>query len=73
MENKDLNGVYNRAPIFDGDNYDYCKECMSVIIILTEDEMLLLFRCDVLRKLFMHVELIEEVTSKSFAWFVLFA
>jgi hypothetical protein len=25
-------GVYNRAPIFDRENYDYWKECMSVNI-----------------------------------------
>ena len=32
---------------------------------LPVDEMLFLLHCDVLRKLFMHVELIERVASKS--------
>ena len=32
MTSKEPRGAYNRAPIFDGDNYDYSKECMSVHI-----------------------------------------
>jgi len=32
MENKEPNGAYNRAPIFDSKNYEYWKECMSVHI-----------------------------------------
>jgi hypothetical protein len=32
MTNKEPNGAYNRAPIFDGENYDYWKECMNVHI-----------------------------------------
>jgi len=34
-------------------------------IFYLSDEIIILFCCDVLRKLFMHVELIEEVTSRS--------
>jgi hypothetical protein len=34
------------------------------------DDIIISLRC--LRKLFMHVKLIEEVASKYFAWFVLF-
>jgi hypothetical protein len=32
MDNKEPKGAYNREPIFDGENYDYWKECMSVHI-----------------------------------------
>jgi len=32
MENKEPKGAYNRAPIFDRENYNYWKECMSVHI-----------------------------------------
>ena len=32
MAIKEPTGAYNRAPIFDGENYDYGKECMSVHI-----------------------------------------
>jgi len=32
MASKEPNGVYNRAPIFDGENYDYWKECISIHI-----------------------------------------
>jgi hypothetical protein len=32
MASKEPKGAYNRAPIFDGENYDYWKECMSVHI-----------------------------------------
>jgi len=32
MANKEPKGDYNRAPIFDGENYDYWKECMSIHI-----------------------------------------
>ncbi|MCH88300.1 phytoalexin-deficient 4-2 protein, partial [Trifolium medium] len=32
MANKEPKGAYNRAPIFDGENYDYWKECMSIHI-----------------------------------------
>ena len=32
MANKGPKGAYNRAPIFDGENYDYWKECMSIHI-----------------------------------------
>jgi len=32
MASKELKGAYNRAPIFDGKNYDYWKECMSLHI-----------------------------------------
>jgi hypothetical protein len=34
-------------------------------VLYLSDEMLILFRCDVWEKLLMHVELIEEVTSRS--------
>ena len=30
MANKEPKGDYNRAPIFDGENYDYWKECMNI-------------------------------------------
>jgi len=36
MANKEPNGAYNRAPIFDGENYDYWKECMSIHIQLMD-------------------------------------
>jgi len=32
MANKEPKGAYNRTPIFDRENYDYWKECMSVHI-----------------------------------------
>jgi len=32
MANKEPKGAYNRAPIFDGENYNYWNECMSVHI-----------------------------------------
>jgi len=32
MDIKEPKGAYNRAPIIDGENYDYWKECMSVHI-----------------------------------------
>jgi len=32
MASKEPKGAYNRAPIFDGENYYYWKECMSVHI-----------------------------------------
>ena len=32
MASKEPKGAYNRRPIFDGENYDYWKECMSVHI-----------------------------------------
>jgi len=32
MANKEPKGTYNITPIFDGENYDYWKECMSVHI-----------------------------------------
>ena len=32
MASKEPKGAYNRAPIFDGENYDYWKEYMSVHI-----------------------------------------
>jgi len=32
MATKEPKGAYNRAPIFDRENYDYWKECMSVHI-----------------------------------------
>ena len=32
MASKEPKGAYNRAPIFDGENYDYWKECMTVYI-----------------------------------------
>jgi len=32
MANKEPKGAYNRAPIFDGKNCNYWKECMSVHI-----------------------------------------
>ena len=32
MASKEPKGAYNRAPIFDGEIYDYWKECMSVRI-----------------------------------------
>jgi len=32
MASKEPKGAYNRAPIFDGVNYDYWNECMSVHI-----------------------------------------
>jgi len=32
MASKEPKGAYNRAPTFDGENYDYWKECMSVHI-----------------------------------------
>ena len=32
MASKEPTEAYNRAPIFDGENYDYWKECMSVHI-----------------------------------------
>jgi len=36
MENKEPNGAYNKAPIFDRENYDYWKECMSFHIQLID-------------------------------------
>ena len=32
MANKEPKGAYNRAPVFDEENYDYWKECMSIHI-----------------------------------------
>jgi hypothetical protein len=32
MASKEPKGAYNRAPIFDGENYNYWKECMNVHI-----------------------------------------
>jgi len=32
MDSKELKGAYNIAPIFEGENYYYWKECMSVHI-----------------------------------------
>ena len=32
MANKEPNGAHNKAPIFDEENYDYWKECISVHI-----------------------------------------
>jgi len=32
MASKEQKGAYNNAPIFEGENYDYWKECMSVHI-----------------------------------------
>jgi len=32
MASKEPKGAYNMAPIFDGENYGYWKECMSVHI-----------------------------------------
>jgi len=32
MASKKPKGDYNRAPIFDGENYDYWKECMRIHI-----------------------------------------
>jgi hypothetical protein len=32
MANKEPKGAYNRAPIFEGENYDYWKECLSIHI-----------------------------------------
>ena len=32
MVSKKPTRAYNRAPIFDGENYDYWKECMSIHI-----------------------------------------
>jgi hypothetical protein len=32
MASKEPTGVYKRPPIFNGENYDYWKECMSVHI-----------------------------------------
>jgi len=32
MANKEPKGAYNKAPNFDGENYDWWKECMSVHI-----------------------------------------
>jgi len=32
MASKEPKGDYNRAPIFDGENYDYWKECMNIHI-----------------------------------------
>jgi len=32
MASKEPNGDYNKAPIFDGENYDYWNECMSIHI-----------------------------------------
>jgi hypothetical protein len=32
MASKEPKGAYNRAPIFDGENYVYWKECMSIHI-----------------------------------------
>jgi len=37
MANKEPKGDYNKAPIFDGENYDYWKECMSVHIQLVDN------------------------------------
>jgi hypothetical protein len=39
MANKEPNGAYNRAPIFDGENFDYWKECMSVHIQSVDMDM----------------------------------
>jgi len=36
MANKEPKGDYNRAPILDGENYDYWKECMSIHIQLVD-------------------------------------
>ena len=32
MASKEPQGAYNRGPIFNGENYDYWKECMIVHI-----------------------------------------